>query len=409
MLTFLDIQNEVKRRAVRDQSGPQFDEATKNVINSSLFRLSRDANWRVLRRKSTITTKIAYSTGTGTGSFTNNSTTIVCPSATFLTDGIETKRYIKLSGDGQYHVVNSINSETSITLESVYSGTSTTTGTYSVLGQGEYILPIQCSHRMFMWHRFYGYPLIMGFLTDQEFYGSSAQDVMEAVPTHYRMWSENMVRMQPRASSQLSISSSSASDLNIPITIFGTVSGYPDSETINTSSTDGTTVVTTTKSFSEVERISKGLSSVGRITVTADSGLTTVTVLPVGDTTAGIMYSKLQLWPLPRNVFDLNIEYYKDPYRLVNDNDIHELGQEFDEALILLSVSKIKFENSQEEGKSYFDLYQDEIRSLRRNNVDKIDWFPTLKRPYWGNSRRVGSTILNYDQAGPYYGRSSRF
>ena len=34
----------------------------------------------------------------------------------------------------------------------------------------------------------------------------------------------------------------------------------------------------------------------------------------------------------------MNVKYYKDAYRLVNTGDVHDLGQDFDEAIILLSA-----------------------------------------------------------------------
>ena len=74
----------------------------------------------------------------------------------------------------------------------------------------------------------------------------------------------------------------------------------------------------------------------------------------------------------------MKVMYYKEPYKLVGDNDVHELGEEFDEAIILLSVAKIYFETNIKEGDRFYSMYEDEYKSLRRVNVDKIDWFPKL-------------------------------
>ena len=49
--TFKDIQDEVAFRATLNQGGTQFTTAIKNAINTSLFRLSREAYWRPLRRR----------------------------------------------------------------------------------------------------------------------------------------------------------------------------------------------------------------------------------------------------------------------------------------------------------------------------------------------------------------------
>ena len=94
---------------------------------------------------------------------------------------------------------------------------------------------------------------------------------------------------------------------------------------------------------------------------------------------------------------------------LVDDEDIHEMGQDFDEAIILLSVAKIKYEQDQKEGDRFMGMYKDEIRNLRKVNIDKIDWFPTLQKPYEsrGSDFMVHSNLL-YRQVGSNYGPSSR-
>jgi len=404
---YKDLQDEVARRATRDQSGTQFTTAIKNIINTSLFRLSREANWRVLRRKNTFDTVTTYTTGSGGGTFTNGSKSITMVGATFLTDNIQPGRRIKLQGSSKLFVIKTITGETTLTIDINYDGTTVSgTGTYSILAQEEYNLPIQASHSMFMWHEDYGNPYMMNFVPEQTFYGAGINIEVESTPINYRMWGEDMVVEQLKEASVVTISSSSSSDTNISVTVFGTVSGYPDFESISTNASDGTTSVVGSKSFTDIDRIVKSSSSVGRITATANSTNTTVAVLPVGDTTAGILYRKVQLHPLPNKIMPIHVQYYKDPYRLVNDNDVHELGQEFDEAIILLSVSKINFESNKGEGEDFYRLYRDEVRSLRKTNTDKIDWFPKLGRSFRRRSNMVHENLA-YTQVGAYYGPRS--
>jgi hypothetical protein len=223
------------------------------------------------------------------------------------------------------------------------------------------------------------------------------------------MWGEDMVLEQPTQATTFYLKSSDSDDQGIDVTIFGTVSSYPDYEVITTDGTDGTTTVNGSKSFSHVDRTVKDATTDGRITVTTTDGNTNIAVIPAGDVTAGIMYKKVQLWPLPDSAFDMQVQYYKDPYRLVNTDDVHELGQEFDEAIILLSVAKIKYQDSQKEGDRFLGLYKDEIRNLRKTNMDKIDWFPSLRRP---TLHRTAGTrahpFLLYRQAGSNFGPASR-
>jgi hypothetical protein len=406
MMTFIDLQDEVKRRATRDQSGSEFTTATKNAINFSLFRVARECPWRVLRREATITTETSYTTGTGAVTVTANSANFSVVGATFLTSGIKVGRLVKFGGSSKVFKLLTITSETAGTVDQVYDGTSSTTQTYEILPTSEYNLPVQAAHRTFLWHRQWGYPTQMQYMTEQYFRMSAIDDTVKGIPWVYRMWQENMVIGQPLQPSIVSITSSSASDTSGSVVVFGIVSGYPDYDTLTL---NGTSTVNGTKSFSSIERVTKSAPTVGRVTVTTNSANNTVAVLPVGDTTGGVMYSKIAIWPLPDAIFPIQVSYYKDPYRLVNDNDIHEMGQEFDEALILMSVAKIKYETGQAEGDSFAALYIDEIKSLRRTNMDKPDWNPSLRRPS-GTSRNNGLMTrgVGFMQMGGYYGPSSR-
>jgi hypothetical protein len=199
-------------------------------------------------------------------------------------------------------------------------------------------------------------------------------------------------------------------DISIPITVTGYVAGYPDWEVIYTNASDGTTVSNGSKIFQSVEKISKGSASVGRIIATGNTANDTLAVMPAGDTTAGILYKKVQLYALPLYAQPIHVQYYKDPYRLVNDTDITDLGQEFDEAIILLAVAKLKAEqNMNTEADRFMLLYENELTTLRRTNCDKLDWYPRLKRPGKDNIGGLAGNNFLYQQAGPYFGKSSRY
>jgi hypothetical protein len=350
---------------------------------------------------------ITSSVGTGGATATTSSTTVTLTGATMLTDDVHTGRSIKLSGSGEYYDIRSITGNTTLTIDKLWSASTTTNMAWEIYPQAEYNLPIQAGHRMFIWHEDYGYPYKLEYVTDQEFVEEGYDRWEKGTPTAYRMWGEDMVIQQPKQSGILTVSSTNASDAGINITIFGVSGGYPTYETITTNATFSTGTV----SFSSVERVSKDNTSLGRITVFADSQTsTTVAVMPMGDTTAGILYRKVKLYPLPDSVFPINVQYYKDPYRLVSDGDVHEMGQDFDEAIILLSVAKLKAETNQQEATGFWNMFTDELRTLRRVNMDKIDWFPTLKRP-GESSRNQGRVVKNllYRQAGPLFGPAGRF
>ena len=95
----------------------------------------------------------------------------------------------------------------------------------------------------------------------------------------------------------------------------------------------------------------------------------------------------------------INVYYYKDPYRLVNDGDVHELGHHFDEAIILLSVAKLNYEQNKDEGDKFFAMYKDELKVLKKTNIDKIDWLPDLRKPHESHvGNGLAHPFLSYKQ-----------
>lgn len=406
--TFLDLQTEVKARSILNESGTQFDTQVKNAINTSLFRLSREANWRMLRRKATFDTVATYTTGSDAVTATNASKDITVTGATFITDGIKPGRLIQIGGSSLSYFIETVTGETTLTLDTKYDGDTSTTQTYKIFGQEQYNLPIQASKFAVVWHQDFGYPFAMNYIQDPDFYFFNDTLKDSNTPVLYRQWTVNGVLDQPLEGSVMRVTSSATADTSITITVFGTVSGYPDFEEISTDSSDGTTAVSGSKSFTEVDRVTKSATSTGRITVDANTTNTTIAVLPVGDTAGMIQYHKIQLFPYPTRVFPIHVAYYKDLYRLVGDNDMHELGYDFDEAIIDLSTAKLNFSQSKKDGDNFFALYKDELRTLRSKYNDTImDWFPSLrKRKNSRNSSRGNSVnnILSYNQLGGQYG-----
>lgn len=414
MYKFVDLQNQVKRGATKDQGGSQFTTWIKDVINESLFTISRDTYWRQLRRITSFNTVGDYTTGTiavGAGASTWTGTGV-----DWMTN-LQVGRRFQTTGSGGSSKVFTIASITPVGLgdgtivtTEVFDGSSNYSGTYKVFGKFEYVLPVQLGRIGLMTHRQYGFTYRMRYITDFDYYNTNVPENYSYVPNFYREWGMDMVLEQPKIASVISVSSSSSADVSIDIIVFGIVSGYPDSETITTNVSNGTTVVAGSKSFTTIERVSKSASTIGRITITANSAATTVAVIPTGNTMAGILYKKIQLWPYPNAAFPVTVEYYKDPARLVGDNDIHELGSDFDEAIVLLSVARIKYEQSQlADGDKFISLYKNQLDTLRKKNTDKADYLPILKKP---NEYQASTPLLHphleFLQAGGAYGPSSR-
>jgi hypothetical protein len=402
MLLFSDLVTQVKQNAIRNQGGTEFDSEIKAGINESIMRIARETMWINLRRTDTFDTKTSYTTGTGAVTVNNGSKAVTVTGATFLTDGIEVGRRCSLGGSQIKYTVKTITGETTFTVDINYDGTSSTTQSYKIWPKEEYTLPAQCGQLAFMYHEAFNYPYIMKYIPNLEFWQSSTTMFYSAIPIYYKTWISDMVLQSPIAPSVVTVSSSSASDVTQKVIVFGLVNGYPDQEAL---SLNGLTSVNGTKSFSKIDRIIKDSSSVGLITCTSNSAKVTLAVIPVGDNTAGIQYKKVSLWPLPSVVTPINVWYYKQPWRLVNDYDVHELGQEFDHAIVLLTTAKIRYQNSSTEGNSFMAMYADEIKSLKKVNGDKLDFINVLKRPE--DSRFLGEGIhpqLLYRQLGGTFG-----
>lgn len=406
MASFAEIKAEVKRRALRNESGSEYDTAIANAVNSSLFRTARDAKWKVLRRESTFDTEIGASGNSATVS--NGSSTIGIVGVELGTDNNAIPGQILTLGNSNLNyrieAITDVLGSSIIVIDKAYDG-NTGTVSWTLLPKEEYSLPIQASYQTFLWHEQFGYPHQLTYIPEQEFRSLSVDDTQQDIPTHYRMWGESMTVERQKTSGIIDIESSDAGDTAIDVTIFGNVGGYPDSETVTTDSNDGRTDVSTTKSFSKIDRVVKHSKTIGRINVKTNSGDHIISVIPAGNVTDGILYKRVQLWPLPNAVFPIHCVYYKEPFAMVNNNDVHELGEQFDEAIILLATAKLRYESSQKEGDRYISLWKDEVASLRRVNVDKMDWLPQLKKARESTRRdRLIHPSLSYRQLGGNFG-----
>jgi hypothetical protein len=406
-LTYLDLRNEVKRRSTRDQSGTQFDSAIDTLLNTGLARIARETAWKVLRRKYDFETVGAYTTGTGAVSVTNDSKAVTITGATLITDGIEVGRRIDLGGSQINYIVSTITGEETLTVNVAFDGTTSSTQSYHMYGQEEYVLPAQCDRIGVVWHEDFGYPYNLEYVPESDFLTSSIDMHDGDTPVLYRQWESDWVLQQPLEPSSVAVSSSSASDTTQKVTIHGiSTNGMPDSETISLS---GTAPQSGNLSFTSIERVVKDASTVGQIIATTNSANVTVARMPAGDATAGIHYSKVSLYPLPTRVFPVHIWAYKKPWRLVADTDVHELGSDFDEAIILLATARLNYQQSQKEGDRFITLFADELKSLKNRNSDKYDWLPNLRRPRDSRSSRGGvHKYVSYQQLGGKYGPASR-
>lgn len=116
---------------------------TYNIINDTtdtcenviLWDSAAQPSWTPPAGTTEVEQKPAYSTGTGAASVTNGSVNVSITGATLQTDGVEVGRRIRFSGTGDSvteYVIASITSETALTLDANYDGTTVTNADYII-------------------------------------------------------------------------------------------------------------------------------------------------------------------------------------------------------------------------------------------------------------------------------------
>jgi hypothetical protein len=127
---------------------------------------------------------------------------------------------------------------------------------------------------------------------------------------------EDTVQAQPTAASTLSIVSSSASDTTQTILIRGISSGVETTESVTVT---GATPAVSTNSYTRVKGISKSAVTVGKVTVTSNSGAVTICVLAPKVTES--RYKLVKLHYVPSTAIVIAMPYIIKPLPMTEAND----------------------------------------------------------------------------------------
>jgi hypothetical protein len=269
----------------------------------------------------------------------------------------------------------------------------------TVDGQEEYPLDYMFGSVAFVWHRTFGYNYKVTPVPERLFVQMGMDGITEGPVYWYRIYGGKNVLAQPSAASVITVVSSTSDTAKIHIE--GIVSGYPDREEITLS---GTTPVLTTKQFTEVHRISKSEATTGRITLTSNSAAVTVGVLPAGLASQTLRRKFIKFYYIPDTDGDSIYVYgHEKILNMVDDNDVPQLPEEFDEAITLKACHiGMAYEEGLATKAEYIDQkYDKEIRRLRKLNTKDDDWTPILNS--FGKAPSMRG--LNF---GAYYPRMTR-
>ena len=133
------------------------------------------------------------------------------------------------------------------------------------------------------------------------------------------------VENQPSSASVITVVSSSSSDTSQTIVVRGTVNGEDDVEEI---SLNGTSNAAGTKSFTAITAISKSDVTVGRVTVTTNSGaVTNVTIAPQEKTP---FFRRARLYPEPDSTITITVKHYSQPPILTKAYDTTQIPDRWD-------------------------------------------------------------------------------
>ena len=206
-------------------------------------------------------------------------------------------------------------------------------------------------------------------------YDPSSWDDESSAPNNFFNLADSAVTSQPASASTIDFVSASTADdgSDYTIRITGTVSDLRDFEEVEL---DGTTTVSTTKEFSDIQSITKPLTT-GRITASI-SGTSIASIAPWDYKTA---YRHIQVYPSPSSAQTLYFHGLRRFERLVSDNDSVRL-KSAENAIFNLMVAEL-YEYAKrpdlaggERMKAADEL---EIASNREEDEDDIRAFPA-----WG-------------------------
>lgn len=138
----------------------------------------------------------------------------------------------------------------------------------------------------------------------------------QGITTHYQVL-DKTCNKQPTSASVISVSSSSASDTSQTVFIKGLdTNGYEDYETI---SLNGTNVITSTKTYTQILMISKSGVTAGTVTLTSNSGAVTNAV--ISRQMLDYRVKILRLVQIPNGSWTIEINYQQRENELNQDGD----------------------------------------------------------------------------------------
>ena len=219
-------------------------------------------------------------------------------------------------------------------------------------------------------------------VSDRRFYEADAKRDETGNPLTYRLWEISGVSTKLAVADTIDIVSSSTSDdddTGLTVTVWGYSGGILRSETYTL---DGTTTVAGTISFDADEVfVSKAKDTVGTVTITENSGSTTLVVMAPDERNP--LFKVLSLHPIPNSAITMYLQYYTTMRFLEADSDTPQFHQKWHHVVVKGVLAKLyKYLGKETEAQSVISFYRSAVRGMVASDLAVDDYIPTLKRHY---------------------------
>ncbi|MDI6788028.1 MAG: hypothetical protein QME51_06630 [Planctomycetota bacterium] len=349
MLTFLGIQNEIKRRLRRADTDDS--NAIKLAVNMAYQEIWNLYPWKFAEKRGRFDTVARYKTGTV--SVTNGSTTVIGSGTTF-TSAMAGRKFV-VDGDAVAYKIATFDGITQVTLETQYRGTTNTSTNYSIY-QDEYKLAGDCATILRMWQT----------ESPQKLYEEFSSDWAELLPAPHSLNNE------PQYYKVTGLNDSDYYNT-------GTVTATSGSTTISGSGTTFTAAMVGMVfrvSGDDAEYLVSTFTSTTSIAINKNYG---------GSTASGSSYAinpvgtqpVIEIYPGAKELFQIQYHYKKRPMDLVNNADVPEIPPNWHWVLVLGGYYHITPERSDNSSQASIDWEKAKrmMRQWASPSEDKVDSF----------------------------------
>jgi len=223
-------------------------------------------------------------------------------------------------------------------------------------------------------------PTRLRFVPDHLFYAWIPNPTAGGNPRYYRLWEEVGVVTQLTADDTIDVVSDSTADTQTM-----TITGLDDNGVFQseTYTINGTTAVTGSVTFSKVLQVSKSAATTGTITVTENSGSTTLVTLMPWERSP--RFKTISLYPIPSSAITMYVEYYTRLKELVNVSDVPNIDTKWLWVIREGALAKaFQYQNKEQSYAITEGRYQQGLAKMKREDMVNIDYIPTLKNTNTG-------------------------